>query len=80
MAGFLGEMERNMSEMWEKNEQIDEEHELVVTDHRDADLEDGASEDERSVETVVTDGAEVLEEFGEDVSSSSAERGSADGL
>lgn len=68
-----------MSEMWEKNELIDEEHELVVTDHRDGDLEEGAAEDDRSVETTVSDGAEVLEEFGEDVSSSAAERGSADG-
>ncbi len=67
-----------MAEMWEPNEEIDENEELVATDHRDEDLPEVDPEDEQLVETTADDPRVALEELGEDASSSPARRGQED--
>lgn len=63
-----------MGEIWDENEELGAEDELVVTEQRDrASALDSA--EETAVETTVGDPAEVLEELGEDVASSAAQRG-----
>lgn len=64
-----------MAEIWEQNEEVSEDEELVVTDHRDAQEPTVLPEDEQSVEATTDDPREALEEQGEDVSSSPARRG-----
>lgn len=64
-----------MAEIWEQNEEIDEEHELVTTDHRDRDEELVAPEDEPEEETTEEAPRDALAELGEDVASSPARRG-----
>lgn len=64
-----------MARIWEPNEELDEEEELVVTEHRDGEEELASADDETSMETTVSEPTDVLEEFGEDVASSAAERG-----
>lgn len=39
-----------MGEIWDRNEELDQEEELVVTDHRDADAPVGESFDENAPE------------------------------
>lgn len=57
------------------NEEIDENHELVVTGHRDGDEPVVQPEREAEVETAGLSPSEALEELGEDVASSPAQRG-----
>ncbi|WP_224780449.1 hypothetical protein [Leucobacter sp. Psy1] len=64
-----------MAQLGEPTDEIDGDEELVVTDIRDQDGPLVDPEDETSVETTVDDESEVLEEFGEDVASSPAQRG-----
>jgi len=64
-----------MAELWEQNEEIDENEELVATDHRDESSEIVTPEEEQAVETTASDPREALEELGEDVASSPARRG-----
>lgn len=64
-----------MAQLGEPTDEIDGDEELVVTDIRDQDRPLIDPEDEASMETTVDDESEVLEEFGEDVSSSPAQRG-----
>lgn len=64
-----------MAKVWEQNEERDENEELVVTEHRDADGPALEPEDEQAVETTEDDPHEALEELGEDVASSPAQRG-----
>lgn len=63
-----------MSRIFDQNEEIDEETELVATDHRDEAEEAVPPEDEESVETLHEDPREAMEELGEDVASSPARR------
>lgn len=67
-----------MARMGEPQDELDAEDELVVTDHRDQTEALVPADEEESMETTVEEGSEVLEEFGEDVSSSPAERGRTD--
>lgn len=64
-----------MARIWEQNEELGEEDELVVTEHRDADEPAVESADEQAVETALGGGRNPLEELGEDVASSPARRG-----
>ncbi|MGJ0203078.1 hypothetical protein NHL51_02795 [Leucobacter sp. gxy201] len=64
-----------MAEIWEQNEEVDEEHELVATDHRDRDEELVDADAEQEVETDADDPRDALAELGEDVASSPARRG-----
>lgn len=64
-----------MAELWEQNEEVDENEELVATDHRDESSEHVTPEEEQAVETMTDDPREALEELGEDVASSPARRG-----
>lgn len=64
-----------MTRNWEPNEDIDENEELVVTEHRDLDHPTTDADDEQAVETTAADPHEALEELGEDVASSPAQRG-----
>lgn len=64
-----------MAQLWEQNEEIDENEELVVTEHRDESEPAVPPEEEPSTETDVDDPQEALDELGEDVSSSPARRG-----
>lgn len=61
-------------EPWEQNEDLDEEQELVATEHRDDKEPNVTGEEELSMETTEDDPSRVLDEFGEDVASSAAER------
>lgn len=63
------------AQVWDPNENIDEEHELVATDQRDADEEQVTPDDEQAVETIHEDPRDALAELGEDVASSPARRG-----
>lgn len=64
-----------MAQIWEQNEEIDENEELVVTDHRDEAEPAVGPEDEQAVETATGGGRAPLEALGEDVASSPARRG-----
>lgn len=64
-----------MAQISRPNEEVDEEEELVVTDHRDAIGENVPPEEEQAVETTEETPREVLEDLGEDVASSPARRG-----
>lgn len=68
-----------MARIWEQNEELGEEDELVVTEHRDAEEPvvgpADESADEQAVETALGGGRNPLEELGEDVASSPARRG-----
>lgn len=64
-----------MAEIWDQNEEIDEEHELVATDHRDRDEELVTPDEEQEVETTESTARDALAELGEDVASSPARRG-----
>ena len=64
-----------MAQLGEPTDEIGGDEELVVTDIRDQDGPLVDPEDETSVETIIDDESEVLEEFGEDVASSPAQRG-----
>ncbi|MBK0418602.1 hypothetical protein JD276_06085 [Leucobacter sp. CSA1] len=63
-----------MSRMWEENEELGADDELAVTEHRD-DAGPEPDPEELREETTEEDGRHVLDEFGEDVSSSPAQRG-----
>ncbi|UOQ59427.1 hypothetical protein MUN76_10220 [Leucobacter rhizosphaerae] len=63
-----------MSDTGVPNEEIDEDHELVETAHRDQEHAVDP-EHEPDTETAGLSPAEALEELGEDVSSSPAQRG-----
>ncbi|MFC5337672.1 hypothetical protein [Leucobacter denitrificans] len=67
-----------MAEIWEQNEEISEDEELTVTDHRDEAEPKVSPEEEQAVEVTTDDPREALEEQGEDVSSSPARRGHED--
>lgn len=64
-----------MAELWEPTDEIDENEELVVTDHRDEASEHVTPDEEQAVETTADSPREALEELGEDVASSPARRG-----
>lgn len=64
-----------MGRLWEQNEELDENDELVVTDHRDETEPAVPPEEEPSTGTTTGDPQEALDELGEDVSSSPARRG-----
>lgn len=64
-----------MARMWEQNEELDEEEELVSTEHRDADVPLVDDEANEQLQVTTDDPREVLEDLGEDVSSSPAQRG-----
>lgn len=64
-----------MAELWEPNEEIDENEELVATDHRDEPSEHVTPDEEQAVEATTDDPREALEKLGEDVASSPARRG-----
>lgn len=64
-----------MSKIWDQNEEINEDEELVVTDHRDASSAVIDAEEADDVETTQDDPREALAELGEDVASSPARRG-----
>lgn len=65
-----------MAEIWEQNEEKTEDEELVVTEHRDAREPSVSPEAEEAVEVPPGENPrEALEELGEDVSSSPAQRG-----
>ena len=66
-----------MAEIWDQNEEIDENEELVVTDLRDED-ESVDPEDEQLIETPSGDPRLAMDALGEDVSSSPARRGHDD--
>ncbi|MGO3152695.1 MAG: hypothetical protein ACTIJJ_08765 [Galactobacter sp.] len=67
-----------MAEIWEQNEEIDEEEELVATNHRD-DVEPLIEgEDEQEIETTHETPRAAMDELGEDASSSPARRGHDD--
>lgn len=65
-----------MGKLWKPNEEINEEEDLVVTDHRDKDAGIEPPDTQNPEETIETDGSEVLEEYGEDVASSPEKRAS----
>ena len=67
-----------MAQMWEQNEEVDENEDLAVTDHRDRDEPEVTADDEQSIEVTTSDPQEALAELGEDVSSSPAQRAQAD--
>lgn len=64
-----------MVQLWNTNEEKSADDELVVTEHRDADGPVVTGEDEQLIETSADGPKHALEELGEDVSSSPAERG-----
>lgn len=64
-----------MAQVWDQNEEIDEDDELVVTEHRDEPEPAVRAEDEQSVETATPGGRASLDALGEDVASSPARRG-----
>ena len=66
-----------MARIWDQNEEIDENEELVVTEHRDEPAPAVSSDEEQSVETATGGGRAPLDALGEDVSSSPARRGRA---
>lgn len=63
-----------MAKLWKPNEEVDEEEDLVVTDHRDKEAGIQPPGTQPSEETMQTQGDEVLEEYGEDVASSPEQR------
>lgn len=63
-----------MGKIWEPNEEHTEEEELVVTDHRDGDLDLAETEDE-VIRSAEDDAREAVDALGEDVASSPAQRG-----
>ena len=64
-----------MAQIWDQNEEVNENEDLVITEHRDTDRPAVTPEDEQLVETTHDDPQETLDELGEDVSSSPEQRG-----
>lgn len=63
-----------MAKLWKPNEEVDEDEELVVTDHRDKEAGIQPPDTQPPEETLETRGGEVLDEYGEDVASSPEQR------
>lgn len=63
-----------MGTVWDNNEELDAEQDLVATDQRDADF---LSPDDEAlqVETSADSAREAMQELGDDVASSPARRG-----
>ena len=64
-----------MAEIWEQNEEIDEETELVATNQRDDAEAIVEPDEEQEVQVTTADPREALDALGEDVASSPARRG-----
>lgn len=65
-----------MAQIWEQNENLDEDEELVVTSHRDDDEPNVTADNEEEVEVPEGESArDALRVLGEDVASSPARRG-----
>lgn len=67
-----------MAQIWERNEEKNEDEELVVTDHRDESEPVVTPEEQQAVETPSGDPRNALDALGEDVASSPARRGHED--
>ncbi len=63
-----------MAKLWKPNEEVNEEEDLVVTDHRDKEAGIQPPDTQAPEETLEPRGDDVLEEYGEDVASSPEQR------
>ncbi len=63
-----------MAKLWKPNEEVNEEEDLVVTDHRDKEAGIQPPDTQPPEETLEPRGDDVLQEYGEDVASSPEQR------
>lgn len=63
-----------MGTVWDNNDELSAEDDLVATDHRDADFLEPEA-DAMQVETSADSPREAMQELGDDVASSPARRG-----